>query len=103
MNCIICKNKQEKYSENSNLEMPVYFCKNCNYYVTGESEIEIKQKLDKLYSGSYWNERKAKYSIESNYTDIDSMGKLRNWISQFAYCKQFFENKKSYWYSNTRI
>jgi 2-polyprenyl-3-methyl-5-hydroxy-6-metoxy-1,4-benzoquinol methylase len=95
MNCIICENKLNKYSENSNLEMPVYYCKNCNYYVTGESEIEIEQKLNKLYSGAYWDERKAKISIDSNYTDNDSLGKLRNWTSQFSYCKKFFQNKKS--------
>ena len=95
MNCIICKNNLKKNSESSNLEMPSFFCKNCNYWVTGESETNIQQKLDKLYSGAYWNERKAEHSIESNYTDVDSKGKWRNWISQFAYCKQFFKNKKS--------
>ncbi|MGY5148968.1 MAG: class I SAM-dependent methyltransferase [Candidatus Nitrosopumilus sp. bin_68KS] len=57
--------------------------------------MEIKQKLKKLYSGDYWNERKAKESIESNYTDSDSLGKLRNWISQFAYCQPYFKNKKT--------
>ena len=95
MNCIICKNKLEKYSENSNLKMPVYFCKDCYYYVTGESEIEVKEKLNTLYSGFYWDERKAEYSIESNYTDADSFGKLRNQISQFSYCKPFIKDKKT--------
>lgn len=95
MNCNICKNDLNIYSQNSNLKMPVYFCKNCNYYVTGQNEIEVKQKLEILYSGIYWDERKIKDSIESNYTDIISMGKLRNWISQYAYCKQFFKNKET--------
>ena len=95
MNCIICDKSLDKFSENSNLEMPSFFCNNCNYYVTGESENEVKEKLNKLYSGSYWNERKAETSIESNYKDNDSLGKLRNWTSQFSYCKKFFQNKKS--------
>ena len=56
-------------------------------------EEEIEQKLNKLYSGAYWDERKAKISIDSNYTDNDSLGKLRNWTSQFSYCKKFFQNK----------
>ncbi len=95
MNCIICKNKLENYSENSNLEMPVFFCNKCNYYVTGNSENETNEKLNKLYSGQYWDERKAINSIESNYTDIESLSKRRDWISQYSYCKQFFNNKKS--------
>ena len=95
MDCIICENSLEKFSENSNLEMPSFFCNNCNYHVTGESENDVKEKLNKLYSGSYWDERDAEISIKSNYTDNDSLGKLRNWTSQFSYCKKFFQNKKS--------
>jgi 2-polyprenyl-3-methyl-5-hydroxy-6-metoxy-1,4-benzoquinol methylase len=95
MNCIICNSNLKEYSKDSNLKLPVYSCENCNHFVTGESKIEVEEKLKKLYSGSYWNERKAEYSIESNYTDVDSLGKLRNWISQFSYSKKFFKNKKS--------
>ena len=83
------------FSVNSNLDMSVFYCDTCNHYVTGNSEKEVSNKLVKLYSGQYWDERKAKDSIESNYTDADSLGKQRNWISQYAYCKQFFKNKKS--------
>ena len=46
MNCIICKNILEKFSENSNLQMPTFFCNDCNYYVTGESESDVKEKLN---------------------------------------------------------
>ena len=95
MKCLICSNQTELFSNNSNLDMSVYYCNKCNYYVTGNSQKEVNEKLVKLYSGQYWDERKAKNSIESNYTDIDSLSKKRNWVSQYAYCKRFFENKKS--------
>ena len=74
--------------------MPVYFCKNCNSFVTGENEIEVKKKIKELYSGKYWEEREAEKSIKSNFTDIDSQGKYRNWLSQYLYCKPFFSSKK---------
>ena len=95
MKCIICKNELNHFSNNSCLEMPVSHCKNCDMYVTGSSDDEIKRKLEMLYSGEYWEERNVETSIKSNYTDIDSHGKRRNWISQFAYCKKFLDEKKS--------
>lgn len=57
-----------------------------------------EQQSDKtqvnMYDGKYWKERNAKLSIESGYTDVDSQGKRRNWLSQYTYCKEYFENKK---------
>ena len=95
MKCIICSNQMQIFSNSSDLEMNVFYCKNCNHYITGDSEKEINKKLVDLYSGKYWHDRKAVESIESNYTDIDSLGKYRNWISQYSYCKQYLKNKKN--------
>lgn len=95
MKCIICLAELKEYSHNSYLKMPVFFCRICDMYVTGKSEEETKEQLRGLYSGEYWEERNAEKSILSNYTDIDSQGKKRNWMSQFAYCKKYFRNKKS--------
>ena len=95
MNCIICKFKLEKYSENSYLNMPVYVCKNCNSFVTGQEENEIKKKLKELYSGEYWEKLEVEKSIKSNFTDTASQGKYRNWLSQYLYSKPFFNSKKN--------
>ncbi len=95
MNCICCeKNSMEIYQNDSYLKLPIYFCKNCKLYVTGETETEIKSKTDQLYKKSYWDERLSEKSINSDYTDIDSQGKQRQWISQCKYCKPYLDNKK---------
>lgn len=95
MKCIICFGELKKFSNNSYLEIPVSYCQNCELYVTGSSVEEIKNKLEILYSGKYWEERNVENSIASNYQDTDSLGKRRNWISQVSYCKKFLSEKKS--------
>ena len=95
MNCICCeRNSMKIYQNNSYLKLPIYFCKNCKLYVTGETEIEIKEKTDQLYKKSYWDERLLEKIINSDYTDNDSQGKYRQWISQHKYCKPHLINKK---------
>lgn len=93
MKCIICKNDLHHFSNISFLDMPVSHCKNCDLYVTGNSEYGIKKKLRDIYSGEYWNEWNAETSIKSNYTDAHSLGKYRDWTSQFSYCKKFLDKK----------
>ena len=95
MNCICCEKKSmEVYQDDSYLKLPIYFCKNCKLYVTGETEIETKEKTEQLYKKSYWDERSSEESINSDYTDIDSQGKYRQWVSQHKYCKPHLINKK---------
>jgi len=95
MNCISCNNtKLEFYQKKSDLELPVFHCDKCGLFVTGNSMDEISKKISELYKKSYWDERTSEKSINSNFSDIDSEGKKRNWLSQFAYCKQFFKEKK---------
>jgi hypothetical protein len=95
MECVCCeKNSMEIYQNDSYLKLPIYFCKNCKLYVTGETE--IKSKTDQLYKKSYWDERLSEKSINSDYMDIDSQGKQRQWISQYKYCKPYLDNKKNY-------
>ncbi len=99
MECISCGNQSmEKFASNSYLKLPVFQCKKCNLYVTGESEIEIKEKTKSIYQEKHWggnNLWDAKNAIKSNYTDIDSQGKRRHWISQYKYCKPYMNNKKN--------
>ena len=86
-----------KYTDNSFLELPVFQCKKCNLYVTGKSEKEVIEKTKLIYNKKHWGENNlwdAKTAIKSNYTDIDSQGKRRHWISQYKYCKPYLENKK---------
>ena len=96
MNCISCDNKKlEFYKEMSNLELPVFHCDKCGLFVTGDSIDKISEKVSTIYKKSYWDERTSEKSINSKYSDEDSEGKRRNWISQFAYCKEFFKEKRS--------
>ncbi len=98
MECISCGNlSMQKYTNNSYLELPVFRCEKCNFYVTGESEIEIRRKTESIYKEKHWGDNNlwdAKYAIKSNYTDIHSQGKKRHWISQYKYCKPHMNNKK---------
>ena len=95
MNCICCdKNSMEIYQNDSYLKLPVYLCKNCKLYVTGKIEAEVKNKTEQLYKKPYWDERASENSINSDYTDIDSQDKRRQWISQCKYCELYLSNKK---------
>lgn len=84
----------EIYQNDSYLKLPVYFCKNCKLYVTGKMEDGIESITEQLYKKSYWDERTSENSINSDYTDVDSQGKRRQWISQYKYCEPYLSNKK---------
>ena len=99
MDCISCGNKpMKKFRNESYLELPVFNCVKCGLYVTGESEIEVSEKTRKIYGEKYWGENNlwdAKEIIEDDYTDLDSQGKSRHWISQYKYCYPHIQNKKN--------
>ena len=87
-----------KYTDTSYLELPVFQCKKCNFYVTGESEKEVVEKTKLIYNRIHWGENNswdAKTAINNNYTDIKSQSKRRHWVSQYKYCKPYLENKKN--------
>ena len=86
--CIICDGSLEEYSKISNLNLPINYCKNCDFYINGNSKEEVLESISNLYKGDYWNERNSEISINSRYTDTDSQGKRRNWMSQFLYAKE---------------
>tara|TARA_Y100000590_G_scaffold9367_1_gene11531 strand:+ start:2120 stop:2944 length:825 start_codon:yes stop_codon:yes gene_type:complete len=92
-NCILCNGMPKRYSETSNLNLPVNFCKNCNLYINGDSKDQVIEKISNLYKGKYWNERNSETSINSQFTDVDSQGKRRNWTSQFLYTKEHITGK----------
>lgn len=94
MECIICDNEQlENFANTSYMKLPIKYCKKCNTYITGSSEEEVRERSKEIYSKEYWDGRFAELAIESNYTDIHSQGKYRQWISQEAYCSQYLKEK----------
>lgn len=96
MNCLICDSfLVEKYSENSCMGLPVFRCPGCNLWITGNSVDEVKKSADHIYSKEYWDDRESESAIKSNYTDPNSLGKRRQWISQTKYCKEFLKNTKT--------
>lgn len=96
MNCLICDSVlSEKYTNDSCMGLPVFRCGNCNLYVTGNSIDEVKEKSGKIYSNEYWDNRESELAIMSNYTDRNSLGKRRQWISQTKYCQEFLKNTKT--------
>ena len=93
MTCILCNGILDEYSKESNLDLSINHCKNCNLYISGNTKQEVIEKVSELYKGDYWNEHNSETSINSEYTDVDSQGKRRNWVSQFLYTKQYITGK----------
>ena len=99
MNCILCSNSQLKlYTKDSYLHVPVFFCNNCNLYISGDSEENLSRKIKEFYANSYWDKKdiSTEEAIKSNYSDTNSQGKRRQWISQFEFCKPYIMNKKKF-------
>jgi len=95
MNCISCGKTDFKiFSNTSGLDLPVYQCVNCKLLVTGELGENLSKKLLELYGQKYWDDRKSSTSINSDYTDVDSLGKFRNWLSQYKYCLPYLRTRK---------
>ncbi len=113
MICILCSKIVERYSPTSYMELPINYCKNCNLYVTGDSESEVNQKLFEYYKKAKWiGTELYKVMLRTEYTDSGSKGKKRQWVSQYAYCKELLKNYKKildvgagagqtlYWFEN---
>ena len=50
MKCLSCNSEDlEIYSKKSELDLEVYYCKKCKFYVNGNSFSEIHEKISKLY------------------------------------------------------
>ena len=78
------------------------------FYVCGNSFSEINEKISKLYLKNYWDEHKsltgttatmqkygrtAENSIKLEYSDDESLGRKRSWVSQLKYCEPHIRNK----------
>ena len=97
MNCILCSDSHlVLYMKDSYLHVPIFFCNNCNLYISGDSEENVSRNIHDFYESSYWNKKdiSTEEAVKSNYSDINSQGKWRQWISQFSYCKPSIKNKK---------
>ena len=97
LKCLICEENLSLFRDDSYLDLPVNYCKNCSLYMAKGSKEELISKVNSVYTSKHWgaeNMWDAKIPINTNYTDPDSLGKKRNWISQTSYCKEFFQNTR---------
>ncbi len=93
--CIACRNKiLKETSMKSCLKLSVFHCENCGLYSVGKSEDDLKEEINELYEEEYWGTT-IENAIDTNFTDTDSQGKRRNWISQYSYCKSYFGDRKN--------
>ena len=98
MKCTLCDKDYQIHSDTSYLKLPTFRCNNCDLIVTGNNELEIKSQTEKIYKQKHWGDGNlwdAERSIDSNYTDEESLGKKRSWISQYKYCNPYLKNKKT--------
>lgn len=94
MECEICLNNLQKKYDSSFFKAPVYYCSNCNHYTTYEKKEEMEKKLRKLYENEFWDYETTELASKTQFTDEESLGKKRDWISQYEYCKKFLSGKK---------
>lgn len=95
LKCLICHKDLVQFRKNSYLNIPVNYCNNCNLYMAEGSKEELISKVNSIYSEKHWGAENiwdAKIPVDSNYTDDESLGKKRDWISQTAFCKEFLQN-----------
>ena len=94
--CPSCgNNKLKYYSENTVLELPIYTCPECLLHITGKSFEEFDKSIENYYDKSFWDESRNKDLILDNFSDSYSKGRIRNWLSQYKYCKQHLDYTKS--------
>jgi 2-polyprenyl-3-methyl-5-hydroxy-6-metoxy-1,4-benzoquinol methylase len=75
--------------------VPVVYCKYCDLYLGKGSRNELISKVNSIYTKKHWGAENiwdAKIPVDSNYTDQESLGKKRDWVSQIAYCKEFLKH-----------
>lgn len=95
MNCASCgKSSLVIYAKDSYLRLPVYHCRECNLFITGTSESQLRDILKNYYSKSVLPEEVKKIM------DLDYESKVGNylknlWQSQHAYCKPYYQISKS--------
>ena len=95
MKCVSCDSENTViYSNTSNLGSCVFYCSSCKFYMSEFPDNQVVQKISTFYKKDYWDERNSEISIISDYTDVDSQGKRRNWISQYSYCKEAIGKKR---------
>lgn len=86
MECPICAGPAARWSDTSYFKKPVYFCKGCVLYISEDDPT--------IYQQQYWDNRAAVASIESGYTDENSIYRQQLLDSQLAYCREFIKGSK---------
>ena len=98
LKCISCYGESfKKYSETSDLQLPLFQCQNCQLIVAGSSLNETKKVMHistKKFWDFEWDNCETYFSDKSGFSDVISEGKERSFISQYKYVKKFLKNKK---------
>lgn len=96
MKCILCSGEEfDTVTKTSYFDLPIYKCVNCKLLFTGNSK-SIEEKITQYYKTEFWNIVGSEKSLDSDFTDIDSQGKKRQWTSQYKYCKSHIKDKRKF-------
>jgi len=91
--CIICGNdKFKKIEDTSKIGLPVFQCSLCNLIIAGSTHTERQTVSSKLYANDYWDQQYSKYLPNENYTDNTSLGKKRDFDSQYSNVKKYLDD-----------
>jgi len=93
MKCILCDKSLKITLNSSFLNLPVYFCGDCNIHMNGDSIQQKTEKVSDMYKKDFWDKNNAEVEINSDHTDKNSEGKKRDLISQYLYTKKFISGK----------
>jgi 2-polyprenyl-3-methyl-5-hydroxy-6-metoxy-1,4-benzoquinol methylase len=94
LECIVCRcRKFDKFSDSSNISLPVIRCKDCGLYFADTSNVNIDEITKSLYKEQYWNTNDSEESLSSDFHNETSRQKLKHLASQTKYCKEFLTGK----------
>jgi len=94
LECIVCHCKKfDKFSDSSNISLPVLKCRDCDLYFVDTSDVNIEEITKSLYKKEYWEANASEESLSSDFQNEASRQKLKHLASQMKYCKEFLTGK----------
>ena len=95
MSCIGCNEQLVSvYSNESYLKLPIYHCKKCDLYTTGQTQKQLEDGLKNHYKNSTLT-KEIKKTIDNDYESDYGRYVKNQWFSQKDYCKPYYQNHKS--------
>src|SRR3989344_2605737 len=95
MICVGCKNPSLiLYTKKSRMNLPIYLCKVCNLYISGNSEMEISSTVKSEYNSPL--KENLKKIIDSDFNTSRGEYIKNHWKSQYRWCEPYYNKMKDF-------